>query len=418
MKRASLILMALTLAAGLSFAGTKTTVNFWFLWGDAKEVARVQAMVSQFNASQNDYEVKGLSTPDVQKIKVGIASGEGPDIADDYSDAVAAYAANGVAEPLDGYISQSRFPLTDFIPSALETCKYQGKLYALPISLNMFMLFYNKDLLAAAGFKNPPRTDKELLDMATKLTKANADGSLKVEGFPDFPHVYYQQPMTVAFGGTFANKDGSLAPDSTGTRLALQTIATYRKQFGVTNVTTFESSSGYLTESDPFMNGQQAFRIDGPWFGKIAREDLKRTRLNYGVAPLPYPDGHPELSGSNLVRASIFYIAANARNKQGAWAFTSWLHQEKQMSVFDSQMGNFPARLSSLDSPLFRTAYDFGAFADMAKSRNLRTFPSVPTQAEYIKILSDAGDSVMLLKATPADALQAATQQTAKLSDD
>jgi ABC-type glycerol-3-phosphate transport system substrate-binding protein len=223
--------------------------------------------------------------------------------------------------------------------------------------------------------------------------------------------------MTVAFGGGFADRNGTLNPDSTGGRLALQTIAAYRKQFGVDNVTAFESSAAYLTESDPFLNGKQAMRIDGPWFGKIAREDFARTSLNYRVVPLPYPDGHPELSGSNLVRSSVFYIAANARNKPGAWAFVSWLHQEKQMSSFGSQMGMLPARLSSLNSPLFKNAYDFKAFADMARSKNLRTFPAIPDQAEYLKLVSDAGDLAMLLKATPADALAAAARKTASLGN-
>ncbi len=417
MKRACLVILMLTMVAGLCVAASRTTVNFWYLWG-GQEGARVEEMIKLFNASQTAYEVKGLSTPDVQRIKVAIAAGEGPDVADDFSDAVASYAANGIVEPLDGYIAQAKYPTSDFISAALETCKYKGKLYALPIALNLFMLFYNVDVLNAAGLKNPPRTDKELLDFAIKTTRVNADGSIKVLGFPDFPTVYYLQPMAVAFGGGFAAKDGTLAPESPGTQLALQTIASYRKQFGVSNVTAFNSSSGYLTDSDPFLNGLQAMRIDGPWFGKIAREDFKKTSLNYKVAPLPYPDGHPELSGSNLVRSSVFYIAANAKNKQGAWAFMSWLHLEKQMSVFCSQMGALPSRLSSLGSPLFKNAYDFTAFADMARSKNLKTFPTVPNQAEYGKIIADAADRAMLLEVTPAEALKAAAQKTVALGDE
>jgi multiple sugar transport system substrate-binding protein len=180
MKRVVMILLALAVVAGLGFASAKTTVNFWYLWQD-KEAARVEAMIQTFNASQSVYEVKGLSVPDVTKIKVAIASGEGPDTADDYSDAVASYASAGIAEPLQSYITKSKYDMSDFIPAALETCKYQGKIYALPISLNMFMLFVNTDLLKAAGVSAPPRTEKELLDIAIKTTKTNADGSLKTQ---------------------------------------------------------------------------------------------------------------------------------------------------------------------------------------------------------------------------------------------
>lgn len=423
MKRKIFVAMLIAAVTVFSFAsGTKessapaqkTKVAFWYLWGGA-EGARVDAMVQAFNASQSAYEVDGLSVPDVQKIKVAIAGGEGPDIADDFSDSVAAYAANGIALPLDSYITKSGYKTGDFIPAALNTVKYNGKTYALPISINIFMLFYNKDLLAAAGIMNPPKTDAELLADSIKTTQVAADGTIKVLGYPDFPTVYYVQPMSIAFGGAFADANGTLTPDNPGTKLALDTIVKYRSQFGADKVAAFDSSAAYLTAADPFVAGKQAFRIDGPWFGATLRNDLKVTDLNYGVVPLPYPQSKPELAGSNLVRSSVFYIPTNAKNKDGAWAFMSWLHAEPQMSKLSSEMGWVPARISSLDSPLFKNVPDFAAFAQMARSTNLKTFPAIPSQAEYGKIISDAADSAMALKTSVSDALRAAKQKAMEL---
>ncbi len=423
MKKIALFLLLLSSVAFLGFAsgsnettsaGTPKKVDFWYLWGGA-EGARIEAMVSAFNAAQSQYNVVGLSVPDVQKIKVAIAAGEGPDTADDFSDNVASYASTGILQPLDSFISKDKYNVSDFIPAALDTVKYSGKTYALPVSINLFMLFYNKDLLKAAGIDSPPKTGEELLQDAIKTTKVASDGTIQVLGFPDFPTVYYVQPMSVAFGGNFAAGDGTLTPDNPGTRRALQLIVDYRKKFGADKVAAFDSSAAYLTKADPFVGGKQAFRIDGPWFGATLKNDLKVTDLNYGVAPLPYPAGESSLQGRNLVRSSVFYIPSNAKNKEGAWAFLSWLLSEKQMSKLSSEMGWVPARLSSLDSPLFANVPDFKAFAATAKSPNLQTFPAIPTQAEYGKIISDAADSAMLMSTSVESALQAAQKKAAAL---
>lgn len=387
-------------------------VACWYLWGGA-EGERVEEMIQAFNKSQSKYIVEGLSVPDMQKIKVAIASGEGPDITDDFSDNVASYAEAGILEPLDTWIANDKYNMSDFIPAALEGVTINKKIYALPISVNLFMLYYNKAILADAGFDGPPETTEELLEMALATTKVEK-GNMKVQGFPDFPTVYYLQPMSIACGGNFAAPNGALTPDNAGTLLALKTIVEYRKKAGLDAVLAFNASGAYLTAEDPFISKRQALRIDGPWFGKIVRDDLG-IDLNYGVAPLPHPAGRPDLAGSNLIRSSVFYIPANAKAKEGAWAFMSWLHQKQQMAELSVKMGWVPARISSLDYPGFANAPDFSAYAAMAKSANLKAFPVFPAQSEYGRIISDEAEKAMTLAIGADEALKEAAKKSAAL---
>ena len=53
----------------------------------------------------------------------------------------------------------------------------------MPVLADVYGLYYNKDLLAAAGYTEPPKTLAELTDMAVKLTTFNDDGSIKTLGF-------------------------------------------------------------------------------------------------------------------------------------------------------------------------------------------------------------------------------------------
>ncbi len=421
MKKIIFILMMVTvLIAGLSAAGTQEqsteenkNVSLWYLWGGT-EGENVEKMIQQYNSMQDNYIVEGLSVPDQQKIQVAIAAGDGPDLTDTVSSLTNAYAAKGILEPLTSYIERDNYDIDDFMPSAIASSTVDGEIYALPVSVNLMMLYYNKDLLAKAGYNRPPETDAELLEYAIATTETDVDGAIKVLGFPDFPDIYFKEHMTYALGGDYVDSNGNLTPDNSGIRKAMNLILAYREKFGLDNVLAINSSGGYMSTADPFISGRQALRIDGPWFGSHIKNVLKLD-LNYDVAPIPYPAEHPELARGGQVQASTFYIASNAKNKDGAWDFMSWLLDTKQMATLSAQMGWTPARISALEDPALSDVTDFAAFTEQAKSPNLTIFPAFDGQQEYQKIIGDAYDKVILFTESIDDALAAAEKQTKAL---
>jgi multiple sugar transport system substrate-binding protein len=60
-----------------------------------------------------------------------------------------------------------------FVPAALETGKYRGKLYAAPWLTGTGILYYRTDLLKAAGVENPPKTWAEMRDACDKVKKTS-----------------------------------------------------------------------------------------------------------------------------------------------------------------------------------------------------------------------------------------------------
>ena len=132
----------------------KEKVVLWHLWTGV-EAGYLDDAVAAYNAQSDKYYVEALSVPDSQKIMVAIQSGDGPDITDDFTNNIGAYASKGIMLPLDDYIAKNNTDLSDIIPSTLEACKYEGKTYALPAGMNLMALFYNKTLLAEAGYAEP-----------------------------------------------------------------------------------------------------------------------------------------------------------------------------------------------------------------------------------------------------------------------
>ncbi len=410
----SLMLLFSLLAVPVVMAGEKEEVHFWYLWG-GKEGEIIEQIISDYNESQDVYTVIGLSVPDQQKIITSIASGKGPDITDNFSSNVAAHASKGIYLQLDELIIRDGLNLSDFVTGALSSCKYNGKTYALPLSLNAMGLYYNKSLLKDAGFDHPPVTDKELLEMAIATTKVENDGTISVLGFPDFPTVYYTTNMSFALGGYYLNEEKTaLTPDNQGTFKALKLINDYRNKFGYQNVQKFNASAGgYVSPNDPFILGEQALRIDGPWFINIVKE--YNPDLEFGIAPLPYPQGHPELAGGGELSTSTMFIPVNASNKEGAWDFMKYICSYEGNKTFIVEKGDIPARKSLLDEKVLVERKEFQTFLEIVKKDNLLPIPSFDNQAEFISILNHEAELVMNGKKTPEEAMDAVKEQTRNL---
>jgi multiple sugar transport system substrate-binding protein len=366
----------------------KTKVTFWYLWkGTTIEI--IDKLAAEYNAKSDKYVVEALSVPDSQKIMAAISANNGPDVTDDFGKNIGKFVSAGIMEPLDAYISETKYDIADFIPASISACKMDGKIYALPCNASFSGLFYNKTLLKEAGYSEPPKTMEELYEMAVKTTKVNPDGTIDVCGFPDFPKVYYTNNFAAASGGGWYTEDCKPASaDNYGNRFALQIMRDYREKFGFENVVRFQSSGKYLDPTDPFLMGKQTFRIDGPWLGKNIKEKFK-VDIDYGVTFIPYPKDKPELAERANLTVSIMFMPSNAKNKDGAFDFLSYFVSKEGQLGFTLKQGDFPSRLSVLSTDEFKKGYDVDFFTRLANSKNLVTVPNGPKNGEYNTIVDE-----------------------------
>lgn len=389
-------------------------VSFWYMWtGSDAEV--IENLIKQFNESQSKYVVTGLSVADETKIIAAITSGEGPDITDSFSSNVASYASKGILEPLDNYISKDNFT-KNMVPTSLAACVYQKTTYALPISAGEgMMMYYNKTLLKEAGYDNPPATLSQFIEVADKTTKADKDGNLTVEGFPNFPFVYYGNDMTYALGGALANDDCTeLTPDNSATVQALQINADWRKKFGEDKIEKFESASGgYVTAQDCFITGHQALRFDGTWLVNFI--DQFNPNLDYGIAMLPYPDGKPELQGAGLSSPSILYIPSNSKEKDGAWALMEYMLGPVGNLYWQKETKGIPVDMTTWTDSAISSSKSFAAFTEKVKLGNMKYFPSFPAQSEYTTALSNYYEKAVKGEMTPEEAMKECKDNTSSL---
>lgn len=393
---------ALAGCAGGGGAGAdgKTEITFSYLWGGA-EAEVLEEIIADFNESQDEIVVKGVSSPDQQKQLTSMSSSSGSfDISDNFGNNVGAWASKGVLAPLDDAIAAEGIDVDDFIPSAMDQMSYDGTTYALPIAIHSFQLLYNKTLLDAAGI-TPPTTMDELAAAAQKLTVVES-GKITQLGLGSANDSTTLTTLGFAFGGSWDDKDGPTPADAGN----LEALDWYQENIvepvGSDALSTFVSGQGeYLSAQDPFFSGKVAMIIDGEWraasAGKVAPE------LDWGVTAIPAAS--PELENNTQVTASTLFIPANSKHKEEAAKFLAYLVSDEPMEKFSLALGNLPGRESLTGSDVYADLENFGVWAEAATSPNAQSLASAPYSAEYAADLKTAFDEVVRLTSTPEDAI-------------
>ena len=170
-------------------------------------------LVEQFNASQSEVsaeaQFQGAYADLVQKLQAALAAGSVPDLVLLDSPFVALFAKDDVLVALDKFASNKKtgVDLKDFIPGLLEDGYYKGKLYALPFMRSTPLLYFNRDMFAAAGLPDrAPDTWDEFRDFCRKMTKGDQQYGASFTLSTTTAH-WYLQGAIYAFGGEVSDKN-------------------------------------------------------------------------------------------------------------------------------------------------------------------------------------------------------------------
>jgi ABC-type sugar transport system permease subunit/ABC-type glycerol-3-phosphate transport system substrate-binding protein len=275
---------------------------------------------------------------DPQKLMCGIAGGSPPDVIYQDRFAVGGWAARDAFLKLDTYVANSKFiHPADYYPACWQEASYQGHVYAIPVGTDNRALYYNKDLLIRAGYKDangeavPPRTWDDLREYAKRLSEFSKDDRLTRCGFiPNFGNswLYFYGWQN---GGQFMSPDGrkcTLADPRIVKALDFMTQI-YDDLGGAEGVNAFQS--GFETsENDPFLTGKVVMKIDGNW--ALQSIATYAPDLNFGVAPAPVPKGMPYISWAG---GFSWAIPTGARDPKRAWQFIEWFSKPETYALID-----------------------------------------------------------------------------------
>jgi multiple sugar transport system substrate-binding protein len=247
----------------------------------------------------------------------------------------AEFANQGWVKDLSQIVEQRR---SDFIPSTLETAKYNGKYWALPHNSNAALLYYRTDAV-----KQAPTTWEDV------YARARTDDGISYQGAPyegltcDFLELYYSA------GGQVISPDGKhSAMDSDVTRQALDFMVKGIKDGAAVNgVTTYmEEESRRLFES-----GRATFMRNWPYAYALGQKAPK-IKGKFEITTLPGFGGKP---GAGVLGGTNLGISAYSKNPGGALAVLNFFTGEVGQR-FIGEGATPPATSAAYDVPSVRKA--------------------------------------------------------------
>jgi len=264
-----------------------------------------------------------------QKIAVMFAGGQFPDLVWMHYSRFKDYAEQKVLQPLDDIYSKDKtFNINDYMPQMLEIFKHRGKQFVLPKDHGGTALWYNIDMLEAAGVKNPWPGWKwsDFLEIATKMTKdTNADGQIDQWGTTDLMfggnpaswwHAEAGWDVIKSFGGdTYTQDFKKTLIDQPETIEALQFMADLINKYKVAPKA--EQLAGL---GAPFDMGKTAFSAFPHAIQGFNLRYNKRPIKRYGVEFVPTGKGGTIYG---LV-ATGFAIPTKSAHPKEAWELTKF----------------------------------------------------------------------------------------------
>ncbi|WP_458117231.1 sugar ABC transporter substrate-binding protein [Arthrobacter sp. D2-10] len=187
----------------------------------------------------------------------------------------------------------------DVLPNVLAAGQLDGKTYGSSLGSNTLALFYNKDLLSAAGVQ-PPTNWEELKAAAVALST----GDVKGLGFS----ASGSEEGTFQFLPFFWGAGASLEDISSPEAVEALTLWVDLVQSGAASEANVNTNQQDVR--DQFLAGKLGMMVNGTW----QLSALDEAGLNYGVIPLPAKNG--EAAPSPLGGEFIEVVVADAEMQE------------------------------------------------------------------------------------------------------
>ena len=166
-------------------------------------------LTEKFNSENSNVKVTMTTQADYYtQIQTAAASDTLPDVAIIHADQVATWAYRNVLRPIDDMATTMGLSSSDFPQGVWNAGQVAGKRYSIPLDIHPMTMFYNEDLLTAAGITAPPKTRDEFEKAAQAITDKGTKGFMLTAGFP------VQQIFSMLlhqYGGTWFDAEGTKA---------------------------------------------------------------------------------------------------------------------------------------------------------------------------------------------------------------
>ncbi|MFN2399578.1 MAG: sugar ABC transporter substrate-binding protein [Gemmatimonadaceae bacterium] len=392
--------LAASVACGEAKGSGVVTLRFW---GMGREGEVVKEMIPEFERRNPGIRVSVQQMPWTaahEKLLTAYVGDAMPDVAQIGNTWISEFEALSAIVRLDSLVERS--PVIDpdaYFSGIWESNVIDGRAYGVPWYVDTRLIFYHKDLLAAAGYSRPPDNWREWREAMEKIKKQV--GSDRYAIF--LPTNEWAQPVILGMqaGAPLLRGEGAgsygFFRDPRFKRAFEFYVDLYRSDLAP-RVGNTQMANVY----QEFARGYFAMYITGPWnLGEFARRLPPEMAGRWSTAPLPGPDG-PGVStagGSSLV---LFRASKHAAE---AWKLIEYLSDREQQIRFYRLTGNLPARKDAWQDSSLTASEHLRAFRDQLE--RVQPTPEVPEWELIATRVLEHAESAIRGSATTDEAVAA-----------
>lgn len=326
-----LVTICLILASTVTLSGCfkstpptyKAELEVWGVFDDADAYRDAISSYKKINPYVNiTYKKLNVETYKRDLIDA-MASGNGPDIFMVRNSWVPGFQNKIVPAPAD-WVSEKTYRDTfvdvasdDFIVRTKDKTGNLGPslIYGAPLSVDSLALYYNKDLLNAAGITAPPTTWDEFIRASELLTKLDGFGNIVQSGSALGTGKNINRSTDIISALMF--QQGAPTKDAKGVQASfdferVSKAMEFYLQFSNSALATYSWNPKMHYSIDAFYEGQTAMMLNYSWQYETIKR--KNGKLNIGIAPLP------QLSPQTKSNYANYWGYVISKNKKPAGA--------------------------------------------------------------------------------------------------
>ena len=310
------------------------------------EVEEVDKIAQEWAQENNKKVTVVKDNSDFQNFLQAANSSKGPDLVfgSAHNNLGTFYEAGLLEEVSDDFVNKD-----DYVNSTVwDAVSYDGKPYAVPISMETYALFYNKDKV-----KQVPDTIEKLVDEAKAYGPSGFQFSMN--------EFYYTAAFVQSYGGyVFGNKNGTvdtsdIGLDNEGSIKAYKFLQdlVQKDKLMPADITTDIANSN-------FKSGDAIYYIGGPW----DVSGFKDAGVNFGVVPIPKINN---TDAKTFMGVQSAFVSSKSEQKDASWDLLKYLIDNSPEKLYE--VGNrLPVIKAKLESDEIKNNEYSQGFINQAKS--------------------------------------------------
>ncbi len=354
-------------------------IEFWHSMGSATGEL-VQAIVDDFNASQDEVEVEAIYQGDYTtagtKLQAAASTGDLPHVAQIEITSVGLYAAEDMLLDLKPYDdADSEFNASDLYEGVMEFSWYNDKLVSLPNGRSCPVLYYNADMLKAVGYDKAPADWTEFVDAATKTTKDGVTGY----GCPIGDSWYYMALMLTAGGQVYNEAGNNIGFYENGAGAEAMQLWKDMQDQGILYLPEGEDYASNSALRNAFMAGTCAMTMQS---SAQYRALVDNSEFEVGVAFIPKNETYAAIAGGSNI---VAFDGMSEAEAEATWKFMKYMCSGEVAGRYAAGTGYLPTSEAALNSAVYQEALQKYPYLDIAV-KQLEYSVKMPFDPSYTEI--------------------------------